>query len=150
MFVHTLFMIIFECMCAHMLICKYILWQLAWRCSYSAALLAYVYELQAQTQPWILTICSHFTLWLTHIWISETQFGMQLETTWHNRESIFLAMMLLYHGGYSGTTWIYNHFPSHIKYFGSHIPKVPTKLQQLASTALNFDTVRILADFPLA
>ena len=52
-------------------------------------------------------------------------------------------MMLLYIG-------IYYYFPSHIKYFGSHIPKVPTKLQQLASTALNFDTVRILADFPLA
>ena len=50
-------------------------------------------------------------------------------------------MMLLYIG-------IFYYFPSHIKYFGSHIPKVPTKLQQLASTALNFDTVRILADFP--
>ena len=68
---------------------------------------------------------------------------MQLVTTWHNHESIFIAMMLLYIG-------IYYYFPSHIKYFGSHIPKVPTKLQQLASTALNFDTVRILADFPLA
>ena len=58
-------------------------------------------------------------------------------------------MMLLYHGGYSGEFTIISH-PSHIKYFGSHIPKVPTKLQQLASTALTFDTVRILADFPLA
>ena len=29
--------------------------------------------------------------------------------------------------GFSGTTWIYNHFPSHIKYFGSHIPIVTTK-----------------------
>ena len=42
-FVHTLFMIIFEHACAHMLIRKYILWQLAWRSSYSPALLAYVY-----------------------------------------------------------------------------------------------------------
>ena len=83
---------------------------------------------------------------------------MQLVTTWQNHESILIAMMLLYHGGYSGTTWIYNHFPSHIKYFGSHIAIVPTKfwnncnllggLTTQAQQWLNFDAV--LADFPLA
>ena len=58
-------------------------------------------------------------------------------------------MMLLYHGDYSGEFTIISHRAQ--KYFGSHIPEVPTKLQlQLASTALNFDTVHILADFPLA
>jgi hypothetical protein len=72
---------------------------------------------------------------------------MQLVTKWHNRESIFIAMMLLYHGGYSGEFTIICHRTLNIL---GHIPKVPTKLQQLASTALNFDTVRILADFPLA
>ena len=41
-YLYTLFMIIFEHACAHMLIRKYILWQLAWRSSYSPALLAYV------------------------------------------------------------------------------------------------------------
>ena len=83
---------------------------------------------------------------------------MQLVTTWQNHESILIAMMLLYHGGYSGTTWIYNHFPSHIKYLGSHIAIVPTKfwnncnllggLTTQAQQWLNFDAV--LADFPLA
>ena len=60
--------------------------------------------------------------------------------------------------GLQWTTWIYNHFPSHIKYFGSHIAIIPTKfwnncnllggLTTQAQQWLNFDAV--LADFPLA
>ena len=55
-------------------------------------------------------------------------------------------MMLLYHGGHSGEFTIISHRTLNI------LGRTSLKflLSYLASTALNFDTVRILADFPLA
>ena len=59
-------------------------------------------------------------------------------------------MMLLYHGDYSGEFTIISHRALNILGRTSLKFLLSYKILQLASTALNFDTVRILADFPLA